>query len=221
MSHVKDLTGQRFGRLVALERADQRHGNCYLWRCKCDCGNEALVSTYFLTHNLSRSCGCLQEEARKADIAGRRFGRLVAIKPVGKHKKGIKWLCQCDCGNQIEVVAASLLQGIRRSCGCLHRETAAKQAAKGIWQSNIRDGTNIKVIASDAMYSSNTSGYRGVSWHKGQGKWVARITFKGTTYGLGYFSDIAEAAKARKEAELRYFGEYLDSIKENEKAPAD
>jgi hypothetical protein len=58
-----------------------------------------------------------------------------------------------------------------------------------------------------------------VSWHKGQGKWQARITFKGKTYGLGYYHDIAEAVKARKEGELRYFGEYLESIEDKEKAP--
>ena len=219
MANIKDLTGQRFGRLVALERTNQRHGNCFLWRCKCDCGNEKLISTYFLTHALSRSCGCLQDESRKADIAGQRFGRLTAIEPVGKHSRGIKWLCQCDCGQRVRVKAASLLQGVSRSCGCLHRDTAAQQAATGIWEGNLRDGTNIKNIASDAIYSSNTSGHRGVSWHKGQGKWVARITFKGVTYGLGYFSDITDAVKARKVAEERYFGEYLESIKEEEKAP--
>jgi hypothetical protein len=64
------------------------------------------------------------------------------------------------------------------------------------------------------MYSSNTSGYRGVSWHKGIGKWQARITFKGVTYLLGYFSNIEDAAKARKAAEERYYKEYLESIKE-------
>ena len=48
---------------------------------------------------------------------------------------------------------------------------------------------------------------------------MARITFKGVTYGLGYFSDITDAVKARKVAEERYFGEYLESIKEEEKAP--
>jgi len=219
MANIKDLTSQRFGRLVALERTDQRHRNCYLWRCKCDCGNEALVSTYFLTHGLSRSCGCLQEEARKADIAGQRFGRLVAIEPVGKHTRGITWLCECDCGKTVEVKAASLLQGQRRSCGCLHVETAAKQAATGIWEGNLRDGTNIKNIASDAIYSSNKSGYRGVSWHKGRGMWVARISFKGVTYWLGYYRNIEDAVKARKVAEKRYFGEYLESIEEKEKPP--
>ena len=40
----KDLTGQRFGRLVVVERMDQKTKyGCWLYRCKCDCGNEKIV----------------------------------------------------------------------------------------------------------------------------------------------------------------------------------
>jgi hypothetical protein len=35
-----DITGQRFGRLIALERVHlDRHGKA-MWRCRCDCGGE-------------------------------------------------------------------------------------------------------------------------------------------------------------------------------------
>ena len=35
------------------------------------------------------------------DISGKRYGRLVAIEPVGKNKKGLTlWRCKCDCGNE-------------------------------------------------------------------------------------------------------------------------
>ena len=38
-----DLTGQRFGRLVVLERCGVSKNGYVLWRCKCDCGNDALT----------------------------------------------------------------------------------------------------------------------------------------------------------------------------------
>ncbi len=215
MANIKDLTGQRFGRLVAMERTADHKGHCFLWRCQCDCGKEAQVRTYFLTHGIARSCGCLQEESRRVDITGQRFGRLVAIRPIGKRGKGFAWLCRCDCGQTREATAAQLLEGIVRSCGCLHVETARKQAATGIWRGNIQDGTNIKLIQSDKTYRNNTSGVKGVNWHKGQGMWVARIQFQGVSHTLGYFADINEAADARKKAEQRYFGEYLESQKED------
>lgn len=59
------------------------------------------------------------------NITGQRFGRLVALGPVGKTPDAkIKWLCQCDCGNCTTAVAAGLRNGHTRSCGCLYRETA-------------------------------------------------------------------------------------------------
>lgn len=57
------------------------------------------------------------------DLTGRRFGRLVAIRIVGKSKGGTAmWECQCDCGNTHITKSSSLLSGDTKSCGCLHRE---------------------------------------------------------------------------------------------------
>ena len=45
MAKKVDLIGMRYGKLTVVERTDQReHGYC-LWRCRCDCGGEILVST--------------------------------------------------------------------------------------------------------------------------------------------------------------------------------
>lgn len=58
---------------------------------------------------------------------GDRFGRLVVIRKDGVHKKPCgttqsKYLCQCDCGNQITVLGANLRNGNTKSCGCLSKE---------------------------------------------------------------------------------------------------
>jgi hypothetical protein len=59
-----DLTGERFGRLVALHPAVQpRRGKARRWLCQCDCGELAAVETSALTKGHTRSCGCLQREA--------------------------------------------------------------------------------------------------------------------------------------------------------------
>lgn len=65
---VKDLTGQRFGRLVVLERSfdvPERHWrsedarfNRTRWRCACDCGNVIRVDGQSLKRGKTRSCGC-------------------------------------------------------------------------------------------------------------------------------------------------------------------
>ena len=68
MKH-KDRTGQRYGRLVAIERvADyvQRNGmKIVAWLCQCDCGNKIIVRGNNLTSGDTRSCGCYAKECSK------------------------------------------------------------------------------------------------------------------------------------------------------------
>lgn len=69
---TRDLTGQRFGRLVAICSAEpviyknDKYKDGYAkysrWKCLCDCGNECIVRTEQLTGNHTQSCGCLQKE---------------------------------------------------------------------------------------------------------------------------------------------------------------
>jgi hypothetical protein len=64
------------------------------------------------------------------DLTNKIFGRLKVIKrlPVIKNtnkKPRSKWLCQCSCGNTVEVLMDCLMNGHTTSCGCLRKETAA------------------------------------------------------------------------------------------------
>jgi hypothetical protein len=59
-----DLTGQRFGKLLVIERRGSRHKQ-KLWLCKCACGNEHLVETYNLMRGQVKSCGCLRTYNKK------------------------------------------------------------------------------------------------------------------------------------------------------------
>lgn len=65
---------------------------------------------------------------RFEDLTGKRFGRLTVIKRVDdyyispKGIKMIKWLCKCDCGNEIVTTGNCLKRGHTKSCGCLNTE---------------------------------------------------------------------------------------------------
>lgn len=54
----------------------------------------------------------------------------------------------------------------------------------------------------------NTSGYKGVSWHKGQEKWNASIRVNGKGIHIGSFDDKELAARAYDRAALELHGEY-------------
>jgi len=66
MSRLIDLTGQRFGRLTVIERAEDhiqptgKHET--KWRCVCDCGNITVAYGGSLRNGGTKSCGCLQRE---------------------------------------------------------------------------------------------------------------------------------------------------------------
>ena len=60
MEKVRNLEGQRFGKLVAVECVGRdRHKNA-LWLCRCDCGREKVVVSRSLVSGNSKSCGCLE-----------------------------------------------------------------------------------------------------------------------------------------------------------------
>lgn len=65
MGKYVDLTGQRFGRLIVIKRADNSKDNRAKWLCKCDCGNEKNIVGKSLRKMKTQSCGCLQKEQAK------------------------------------------------------------------------------------------------------------------------------------------------------------
>lgn len=204
----KDLTGQRFGRLVAMECTGERKNRCLVWRCVCDCGGEKLATSNELLKGAAKSCGCVREQARRAayhHLEGQRFGRLVAIEPLDKRSGGaVVWRCVCDCGNESEHAAKALLSGRAQSCGCLKRENDALQQSL-----HYIDGTCVEFVENmGAVSRRNTTGYRGLKYSRG--KWEARITFKKHTYYLGRYADKEEAIRVRKRAEQAVYGEFLD-----------
>lgn len=72
MSSFKDLTGERFGRLTVIERAENHvapSGKITArWKCVCDCGNETIMQSNNLRSSQVKSCGCMQIERGKEAI---------------------------------------------------------------------------------------------------------------------------------------------------------
>lgn len=65
MRFVKDLRGQKFGRLIVLDNEPIRIKGQTYWNCKCICGNEGYIFSGNLTKRKIQSCGCLLDEHRK------------------------------------------------------------------------------------------------------------------------------------------------------------
>lgn len=69
MSKLIDLTNKKFGRLTVISRYGSTNNKMATWLCKCDCGNEKVVSTCHLNSGATTSCGCYQKE--RASLANK------------------------------------------------------------------------------------------------------------------------------------------------------
>lgn len=133
MGKPLDLTGQKFGKLTAIRRLDEKKGRMFFWECLCDCGNTCKVVGTYLKNGNTKSCGCekysglkaknLRETQRALIPIGTKFGKLTVIQDLGlletsqKDKNRRFYLCQCECGNTKIVMGNCLKQGQTQSCG--------------------------------------------------------------------------------------------------------
>lgn len=76
------------------------------------------------------------------DMQGKRFGRLLVIERAESINGSARWLCHCDCGNEIVTYGYSLRNGDTKSCGCYHAEILergntqhglSKERLYGVW----------------------------------------------------------------------------------------
>ena len=64
MSKIKDLTGQRFNRLLVIEPARTPSGK-FAWKCKCDCGNTIITPGAQMKNGNTKSCGCYKNDVAR------------------------------------------------------------------------------------------------------------------------------------------------------------
>ncbi|MCL2775547.1 MAG: AP2 domain-containing protein [Oscillospiraceae bacterium] len=186
LGNYKDLTGKRFGRLVALKATSERIRNSVVWECLCDCGKTVKVSSSHLKQGATNSCGCLKKWVNSKDITGQRYGKLTAVKPTEKRAgTNVVWQCICDCGKTVYTNTGALKAGDVVSCGCLKRK-----------KKNI-----------------NSSGVTGVSLSKKHSKWKALIYVNHKNYYLGQYGTLEEASKVRKIAEEKHNESFLEWYK--------
>ena len=144
MGKPKDITNQRVGSLIAIEISEEetvkRKSAAKIWKCQCDCGNVAYISTG--NWGKTQSCGC---RSNKSSLSiGDKIGSLTIIskgavitKENSKTKRGYNtiktWNCQCECGAyKYNVPEKNLLSGHIKSCGCITRLNRNKVALENL-----------------------------------------------------------------------------------------
>ena len=134
-----DLVGERFERLTVIAYDHTDDDKRSMWRAKCDCGVEVVVSGHSLARGNTRSCGCLRDEKsadrgrkqlgmvredyrrKSMDAVGQRYGKLtvrsVTWRDFDTYRVAIAD-CLCDCGTEVDVRLPDLRGGRIVTCGC-------------------------------------------------------------------------------------------------------
>lgn len=122
-THILDLTGKRFGKLLVLHQdtASQKGKGGARWVCICDCGEITRVRSSALRSGQTKSCGCLKKynTHNNHDLSGKEFGWWKVIKLDTSRKREQRfYFCRCKCGKEKSVSTSSLIRGLSKSCGC-------------------------------------------------------------------------------------------------------
>lgn len=107
-----------------------------------------------------------------------------------------------ESGQRTTVQMHVLILGIRTGIDHVDRDGLNNRRA------NLRPATRSQNGANRRVPSNNTSGYRGVAWHRRNSRWIASIQVDKRTRHLGYFGSPEEAARAYNVAAVQYFGEF-------------
>ena len=83
----KDIAGQKFGLLTAMEIAHQHSCGSYYWLCQCECGEFSLVMATKLIRGKTKSCGCLKHKKGQNATHGLKSHPMYSV------WRGIKYRC--------------------------------------------------------------------------------------------------------------------------------
>lgn len=143
MPKIVDLTGKRFGRLIALKDSGERDSNGSIrYDCICDCGKNKIISGSHLKRGYVLSCGCLSREVHSKNIKKleadgvlpEKLGmventcvaHLKKIKPNKNNKLGIRGVYfNKEKGKYISEI---IFKGAKYRLGYFNTKEAAKQA---------------------------------------------------------------------------------------------
>ena len=234
----KDLTGERFGRLIVLGQSEndyispkgQHHS---MWWCICDCGSDKIeVRGSELTNGHTKSCGCYHKEVvaeiGRSNKTENRYEKKDTYY-VGYTDKNepfyfdegdfelirkYKWHIRSD--GYVE----SFSEGRKKTL--MHRLVTGTESQDNYFVDHILGAEtkndnrkyNLRIVTksqnnmNQQIRKDNTSGVKGVSWNKREEKWHAYITANKKRFDLGFYDCLEKAMQVRKAAEDILHGDF-------------
>lgn len=157
---IRDLTGQKFGKLTVLGLSNEKSGEKILWKCQCECGKICLKTRDVLLAPTKRPKACSIRCSTALDI-GLQFNKLTIIERIEEKGKETQYKCKCACGKEIITTKNGLLSGHYQSCGCYKKE---RMSIIGKNNSNPKDITGQKFGKLTALEPTEKRQGRSIIW---------------------------------------------------------
>lgn len=228
-----DMIGKKFGLLTVIERTDNYifpNGDSVIaYNCRCDCGNSKVIPKRSLKNGSTKSCGCIHTEIvrklGKSNIKKNTYD-LDGEYGVGYIIEGKVFYFDKEDYNLIKdyywnvfkgyVVSETNKQDVKTRMHRLIMNCIDKNLDVDHINHNTVDNRkeNLRIVTRSQNQmnmqgrSNNTSGVAGVIFNKNANKWAVAIQKDNKRIHLGVFDNFDEAVKVRKEAEIKYFGDY-------------
>ena len=116
MAKAINETGNVYGKLTVLNRAENDKRGNVRWVCRCECGNETVTNGRSLRRGHTKSCSCAC--GQRIDETGNVYGKVTVLRLAESKGQGTEWLCRCKCGRAFETTGHGLRRGHVKSCGC-------------------------------------------------------------------------------------------------------
>lgn len=218
MSKPIDIKGEKFGQLTVLERVESNKWGQAQWLCECGCEKHTqLIATgKQLRQKYITSCNyCSGNIKNEYDLTG-----LYGICNISNNKvfyfdledyeriNTLHWrmdtkgyIVSGGSGNII-YLHRLILNFPKLFVDHINHKTFDNR------KQNLRKTSRSENARNRKIQKNNTSGTAGVCWVASRKKWESLITVDGLQIRLGQFTEKKDAIKVRKEAEIKYFGEF-------------
>lgn len=214
-----DIIGKKFGRLTVLERTNRKCGKVNYYNCMCECGNKKEILKNHLISGHTQSCGCLSKE--KSQEKRRNMGVPNLIEEKDEYivvkiiSKGKVFDCLIDKNDyeKIKEIRWSICNeyAYNKTFGFLHRYITNCDDNMTVDHINHDKLDNRKCnirICSNQQNNWNKKS-KGYYWNKRNKNWNAEIRINNKKIFLGAFNDEELAKQVRRDAEKKYFKDFM------------
>lgn len=224
-----DLTGQTFGKLYIIERADSK-GYHSVWLCRCGyCGKTKEILGSSITRGTTISCGCQIAEVNRKRLKKYNTYDLSGDYGIGYTLKGEEFYFDLEDYDKIKnycwlietsrksgrveafnkrgkspIFLHQVVMGEKKGLEIDHIDRNQRNARKY----NLRFCTHQENMRNKGLQENNNSGVIGVTLCSDKVKWHSQIEVNGKGIHLGFHENFEDAVISRLKAEKEYFGEF-------------